>query len=109
MDSSSFGVSHSDLQHIAVQLTETATWLPSGTVLAGAPGAEPYAEITSAVGEFDEGWDHTMRQLRDATAELGDKVAAVSRLVDEHDAQAAESIRALTSLLPTLPVEPVGA
>jgi hypothetical protein len=101
------GVSFSELQHIAAQLTETAAWLSSGTVLAGAPGAEPYDEVISAIGEFDEDWDHAMTHLRDATADLGEKVTKAGQLVAEHDTASATDVRALTGLLHSLQVEPV--
>jgi hypothetical protein len=103
------GVSLSELQRIAAQLDETAAWLSSGTVLAGAPGAEPYDEVISAIGEFDEDWERAMTHLRDATADLGAKVAATGQLVAEHDTAAAESVRKLTGLLHSLRLEPVEA
>jgi hypothetical protein len=101
------GVSYSELQHIAAQLTETAAWLSSGTALVGAPGAEPYDEVISAIGEFDQDWDHAMTHLRDATAELGEKVTEAGQLLAEHDTAAAASVRALTGLLHALRAEPV--
>jgi hypothetical protein len=109
MTGASFGVSFADLQRISLQLTETAAWLATGAVLAGAPGAEPYDQIVSAIGEFDEDWGHAITRLWDETGALGEGVAETSRRVAEHDIEAATSIQALSSLLHSLQPEPVAA
>lgn len=100
------GVSFSELRQIEARLSGTAAWIPAGTVLAGASGAEPYDEVISAIRQFDEDWDHAITHLRDATADLGERVAKAGQLVAEHDDGAAATIRALSGLLHSLHPEP---
>ena len=93
MPSPNLSVSPATLQHLGSRLTETVEAVATGAAFPGAAGAEAYKEITSAVDDFEGDRANTVARLREQTGGLGQKTFGIGRLMGEHDASLAESLR----------------
>lgn len=88
-----FSVEPTTLAGLGRRLDEIGQLVGSSALFTGATGAEAYADLTGAVGDFKDDWDNAVARIQEQVRGWGAKTTGLGRMMADHDAQLGQALR----------------